>query len=83
MISHGSALYLAGLSDRMSYASDVTVLHGYNPRGLTREHLTRDSQGQSRRLQAGHYRGEVSLRRNGEGVQCGADGGRPNLPEIL
>lgn len=38
VISHGSALYLAGLSDRMSYASDVTVLHGYNPRGLTREH---------------------------------------------
>lgn len=36
VISHGSALYLAGLSDRMPYALDVTVPHGYNPRGLTR-----------------------------------------------
>lgn len=38
VISHGSALYLAGLSDRMPHALDVTVPHGYNPRGLTREH---------------------------------------------
>lgn len=39
VISHSSALYLAGLSDRMCYALDVTVPHGYNPRGLTREYL--------------------------------------------
>lgn len=38
VISHGSALYLAGLSDRMPHALDVTVPHGYNPRGLVREH---------------------------------------------
>lgn len=38
VISHSSALYFAGLSDRMSYALDVTVPHGYNPRGLTREY---------------------------------------------
>ena len=38
MISHGNALCLAGLSDRMPHALDVTVPHGYNPRGLVREH---------------------------------------------
>lgn len=38
MISHGSALCLAGLSDRMPRALDVMVPHGYNPRGLVREH---------------------------------------------
>jgi len=38
VISHGSALYLVGLSDRMFYALDISVLHGYSPRGLTREH---------------------------------------------
>ena len=32
VLSHGSALYLAGLSDRMPGALDVTVPHGYNPR---------------------------------------------------
>lgn len=38
VLSHGSALYLAGLSDRVPTAIDVTTPHGYNPRGLTREH---------------------------------------------
>ena len=38
VLSHGSALYLAGLSDRVPATIDVTVLHGYNPRGLAREH---------------------------------------------
>lgn len=38
VLSHGSALYLAGLSDRVPAAIDVTVPHGYNPRGLVREH---------------------------------------------
>lgn len=38
VLSHGSALYLAGLSDRVPAAIDVTVPHGYNPRGLMREH---------------------------------------------
>lgn len=38
VISHGCALYLAGLSDRMPSALDVTVPHGYNPHGLAREH---------------------------------------------
>ena len=38
VLSHGSALYLAGLSDRAPAAIDVTVPHGYNPRGLVREH---------------------------------------------
>ena len=38
MLSHGSALYLAGLSDRVPAAIDVTVPRGYNPRGLTREY---------------------------------------------
>ena len=38
VLSHGSALYLAGLSDRVPSALDVTVPHGYNPRGLSREH---------------------------------------------
>jgi len=38
VISHGSALYLVSLSDRMPYAFDISVLHGYSSRGLTREH---------------------------------------------
>lgn len=38
IISHGSALYLAGLSDRVPHALDVTVPHGYNPHGLLVEH---------------------------------------------
>lgn len=38
VLSHGSALYLAGLSDRVPGALDVTVPHGYNPHGLSREH---------------------------------------------
>lgn len=38
VISHGSALYLVGLSDRAPSALDVTVPHGYNPHGLAREH---------------------------------------------
>ena len=38
VLSHGSALYLAGLSDRVPSALDVTGPHGYNPRGLAREH---------------------------------------------
>ena len=38
VLSHGSALYLAGLSDRVPAAIDVTVPHGYNPRGLTQEY---------------------------------------------
>lgn len=38
VISHGSALYLAGLSDRVPYELDVTVPHGYNPRGLLVEY---------------------------------------------
>lgn len=37
MLSHGSALYLAGLSERTPYALDVTVPHGYHPRALFRE----------------------------------------------
>ena len=38
VLSHGSALYLAGLSDRVPGAIDVTVPHGYNPHGLAREY---------------------------------------------
>lgn len=34
VLSHGSALYLLGLSDRPPIALDVTVPHGYNPRSL-------------------------------------------------
>lgn len=34
VLSHGSALYLLGLSDRVPLAPDVTVPHGYNPRSL-------------------------------------------------
>lgn len=37
-LSHESALYLAGLSDRVPAAIDVTVPHGYNPGSLAREH---------------------------------------------
>lgn len=38
VLSHGSTLYLAGLSDRVPSALDITVPHGYNPHGLSREH---------------------------------------------
>ena len=38
MLSHGSALYLAGLSERTPCALDVTVPHGYHPRALFREY---------------------------------------------
>lgn len=38
VLSHGSALYLAGLSDRAPSAIDVTVPHGYNPGSLAREY---------------------------------------------
>ena len=38
VLSHASALYLAGLSDRVPGAIDVTVPHGYNPHSLTREY---------------------------------------------
>lgn len=38
MLSHGSALYLAGLSERTPCALDVTVPHGYSPRALFREY---------------------------------------------
>jgi predicted transcriptional regulator of viral defense system len=38
VLSHGSALYLVGLSDRVPCVLDVTVPHGYNPRGLAREY---------------------------------------------
>ena len=38
VLSHASALYLAGLSDRVPAAVDVTVPHGYNPGGLAREY---------------------------------------------
>lgn len=38
VLSHGSALYLAGLSDRVPSSLDVTVPHGYNPRSLAFEH---------------------------------------------
>lgn len=38
VLSHASALYLAGLSDRVPAAIDVTVPHGYNPGELAREY---------------------------------------------
>lgn len=38
VLSHASALYLAGLSDRVPAAIDVTVPHGYNPDGLARDY---------------------------------------------
>lgn len=38
VLSHGSALYLTGLSDKVPAALDATVPHGYNPHGLMREH---------------------------------------------
>lgn len=37
VFSHGSALYLADLSDRVPATLDVTVPYGYNPHGLARE----------------------------------------------
>lgn len=37
VLSHGSALYLLGLSDRVPFALDVTVPYGYNPRSLKAE----------------------------------------------
>lgn len=39
VLSHGSALYLAGLSDRTPAAIDVAVPRSYNPRGLSQEYL--------------------------------------------
>lgn len=38
VLSHASALYLLGLSDRAPSVLDVTVPHGYNPNCLKREH---------------------------------------------
>lgn len=38
VFSHGSALYLLGLSDRVPGAIDVSVPHGYNPHGLATEY---------------------------------------------
>lgn len=37
VLSHVSALYLLGLSDRVPFAPDVTVPHGYNPKKLQDE----------------------------------------------
>lgn len=37
VFSHGSALYLAGLSDRVPSSLDVTMPRGYNPRKLFEE----------------------------------------------
>lgn len=37
VFSHGSALYLLGLSDRAPFTLDVTVPHGYNPKSLKTE----------------------------------------------
>lgn len=37
VFSHGSALYLLGLSDRPPFSLDVTVPHGYNPKSLKDE----------------------------------------------
>lgn len=37
VLSHGSALYLLGLSDRVPSVLDVTVPHGYNPKSLKSE----------------------------------------------
>lgn len=37
VLSHGSALYLLGLSDRAPFSLDVTVPHGYNPKSLKDE----------------------------------------------
>lgn len=37
VISHGSALYLLGLSDRVPPVLDVTVPYGYNPKSLAEE----------------------------------------------
>ncbi len=37
ILSHGSSLYLLGLSDRVPSALDVTVPHGYNPKSLKEE----------------------------------------------
>lgn len=38
VLSHASALYLLGLSDRAPSVLDVTVPYGYNPACLKREH---------------------------------------------
>lgn len=38
VFSHGTALYLAGLSDRVPAALEVTVPRGYNPHGLLAEY---------------------------------------------
>lgn len=37
VLSHGSSLYLLGLSDRAPFSLDVTVPHGYNPKSLKSE----------------------------------------------
>ena len=37
VLSHGSALYLLGLSDRIPFSLEVTVPHGYNPKSLKDE----------------------------------------------
>ena len=37
VLSHGSALYLLGLSDKIPSVLDVTVPYGYNPKGLKTE----------------------------------------------
>ena len=42
VLSHGSALYLAGLSDRVPAAIDVAVPRGYNPRGYNPRGLTQE-----------------------------------------
>ena len=38
VFSHGSALFLAGLSDRVPHQLDVSVPYGYNPAGIRSEH---------------------------------------------
>ena len=38
VLSHGTALHLLGLSDRVPFQLDVTVPHGYNPHGLSIEY---------------------------------------------
>lgn len=85
VLSHGSALYLAGLSDRVPGALDATVPHGYNPRGLSREH---PDVRVHRVNEDVHELGITEAnppprRRDGEGVLRGARGGRPHLSEGL
>lgn len=40
VLSHSTALYLLGLSDRVPFQLNVTVPHGYNPSGLSKEYPT-------------------------------------------